>query len=37
VHIASDLPISQAEIEVFALLMDDLASLAANDNRVPSE
>jgi len=37
VLIASDLPVSQTEIEVFALLMDDLASLAANDNEVQSQ
>jgi hypothetical protein len=32
VLIPKDLPITQAEIEVFALLLDDLAGLAANDN-----
>jgi hypothetical protein len=32
VLIPADLPITQAEIEVFAALMDDLAALAANDN-----
>lgn len=37
VLISHDLPISQTEIEVFAMLMDDLVSVAANDNEVPSE
>ena len=32
VLIARHLPVTQTEIEVFALLLDDLASLAANDN-----
>jgi hypothetical protein len=32
VLISKHLPITQAEIEVFALLLDDLASLVANDN-----
>lgn len=30
-----DLPVTQTEIEVFALLLDDLAGLAANDNEGP--
>ena len=29
-----DLPVTQIEIEVFALLLDDLGDLAANDNGV---
>ena len=33
VLIPRDLPITQTEIEVFALLLDDLVSLAANDNK----
>jgi hypothetical protein len=32
VLIPKHLPITQTEIEVFALLLDDLPSLAANDN-----
>jgi hypothetical protein len=32
VLISGQLPITQTEIEVFALLLDDLASLVANDN-----
>jgi hypothetical protein len=28
----ADLPVTQIEIEVFALLLDDLLGLAANDN-----
>jgi len=32
VLIPQDLPVTQTEIEVFALLLDDLTSLAANDN-----
>lgn len=32
VLIPKDLPVTQTEIEVFALLLDDLISLAANDN-----
>ena len=32
VLIPRDLPVTQTEIEVFALLLDDLTSLAANDN-----
>ena len=32
VLIPKDLPITQMEIEVFAVLLDDLASLVANDN-----
>jgi hypothetical protein len=32
VLIPSDLPVTQTEIEVFALLLDDLKDLAANDN-----
>ena len=35
--IPKDLPITQMEIEVFALLLDDLAGLAANDNEVQPE
>jgi hypothetical protein len=31
------LPITQAEIEVFALLLDDLANLVANDNEEQPE
>ncbi len=34
VLIAKDLPVTQTEIEVFAMLLDDLAGLAANDNEV---
>jgi hypothetical protein len=34
VLIARDLPVTQIEIEVFALLLDDLGALAANDNGV---
>ena len=30
--IPKDLPVTQVEIEVFALLLDDLAGLVANDN-----
>ena len=37
VLIPKDLPITQMEIEVFALLLDDLAGLAANDNEVQPE
>lgn len=37
VLIPKDLPVMQVEIEVFALLLDDLAGLAANDNEVPPE
>ena len=37
VLIPKDLPITQTEIEVFALLLDDLAGLAANDNEVQPE
>lgn len=37
VLIPKDLPVTQVEIEVFALLLDDLAGLAANDNEVPLE
>ena len=37
VLIPKDLPITQMEIEVFALLLDDLSSLAANDNEVEPE
>lgn len=33
VLIPRDLPITQTEIEVFALLLDDLVCLAANDNK----
>ncbi len=32
VLIPADLPITRAEIEVFAALIDDLGVLAANDN-----
>jgi hypothetical protein len=32
VLISKDSPITQMEIEVFALLLDDLVNLAANDN-----
>jgi hypothetical protein len=32
VLIPRNLPITQPEIEVFALLLDDLVGLAANDN-----
>ena len=37
VLIPRDLPVTQVEIEVFALLLDDLAGLAANDNEEPPE
>lgn len=37
VLIAKDLPVTQVEIEVFALLLDDLADLAANDNQEQPE
>ena len=32
VLLSRDLPITQVEIEVFALLIEDLSGLAANDN-----
>jgi hypothetical protein len=32
VLIARNLPVTQAEVEVFALLVDDLAGFATNDN-----
>lgn len=32
VLIPADLPITQIEIEVFTVLIDDLTALAANDN-----
>jgi hypothetical protein len=35
VLIPKDLPVTQAEIELFALLVDDLMALAANDNEEP--
>jgi hypothetical protein len=37
VLVPDDLPITQAEIEVFALLLDDAVHLAANDNEETSE
>ena len=37
VLIPKDLPVTIVEIEVFALLLDDLADLAANDNEEPPE
>ena len=35
VRIPKDLPVTQTEIEVFALLLDDVTALAANDNEEP--
>ena len=37
VLIPKDLPVTQVEIEVFALLLDDLADLAANYNQEPPQ
>jgi hypothetical protein len=37
VLIPRDLPITQTELEVFALLLDDLINLAANDNKGQQE
>ncbi|MBU6445262.1 MAG: hypothetical protein KGR48_15250 [Alphaproteobacteria bacterium] len=37
VLIPKDLPVTQVEIEVFALLLDDLAGLAANDTEEPPQ
>ena len=37
VLIPKNLPVTQVEIEVFALLLDDLADLAANDNQEQPE
>ena len=37
VLIPADLPITLVEIEVFAVLIDDLTALAANDNEEVTE
>ena len=37
VLIPKDLPVTQMEIEVFALLLDDLDGLVANDNEEQPE
>jgi hypothetical protein len=37
VVLPNDLPITQVEIEVFALLLDDLTALAANENEEEPE
>ena len=37
VLIPEDFPVTQAEIEVFAALLDDWEALAANDNKEPEQ